>query len=68
MPNIQKSTIKQHYVPQVYLRGFSQDKKRIYRYDLTNESQKLVPISSVCHKKYLYEFKGEFSKKLVKTT
>ena len=64
MPNLQKPTKKQHYVPQVYLKGFSQDEKMIYRYDLANESQKLVPISSVCYKKDLYEFKDEKGKKI----
>ena len=58
MSNVQKTTAKQHYVPQVYLRGFSQDQKRIYRYDLkTNIRTSMpVPISSVCFQKNMYEF------------
>lgn len=58
MSNVQKPTVKQHYVPQVYLRGFSQDKKRIYRYDLKTyiQTSTPVPISSVCFQKNMYEF------------
>lgn len=66
MPNVQKPTKDQHYVPQVYLKGFSQDQKRIYRYDLRTNTQKSepVPISSICFEKYLYEFTDNLGKKL----
>ena len=57
MQKNKKPTKRQHYVPQVYLREFSQDQKRIYRYDIAKESQKNqpIPIDSVCYKKDLYE-------------
>ena len=68
MENITK---KQHYIPQVYLRGFSPEyscksneipssKYTIYCYDLTKEVQSYepVPIKSVCYKNYLYEVTG----------
>lgn len=46
----------QHYVPQVYLRGFSEDDTRVWSYSLESmDSGKLVPIKSVCRKKDLYE-------------
>ena len=49
-------TKNQHYVPQVYLRGFSEDNTRVWSYPLeSTDSGKLVPIKSVCHQKYLYE-------------
>lgn len=49
-------TKNQHYVPQVYLRGFSPDQKRVWSYALDPmDSGKLVPIESVCREKYLYE-------------
>ena len=66
MPNIQKNTIKQHYVPQVYLKGFSQDKKRIYRFDIAHENQITQPvaISSVCYKKDMYELSDEKGKNI----
>lgn len=64
-------TKNQHYIPQVYLRGFSPeyDKKKndypvsrytIYRHDLEKIEQpvKAVPIKSVCHSDYLYEVTG----------
>lgn len=66
-------TKKQHYVPQVYLRGFSpeylnsdanvieKDKYTIFFYDLTKEEQlkKPVRIKSICHENDLYEVKDE---------
>lgn len=64
-------TKKQHYIPQVYLRGFSPEyekgnvdyplsKYSIYCYDLTGKDQikKAVPIKSVCYSDYLYEVTG----------
>ena len=49
---------KQHYVPQVYLRGFSEDNARIWSYSLDPmDSGKLVPIKSVCYVKNLYEIR-----------
>ena len=62
-------TKNQHYVPQVYLRGFSKDyepgikapeKGGVYGYDLINRFQSLdVPIESVCRETYLYEIKND---------
>ena len=70
--SVQNITKKQHYIPQVYLRGFSpeyNDKSReiphsrytIYSYDLTKNTQlyEPVPIKSVCYKNYLYEVTGD---------
>lgn len=72
MMNVQDITKKQHYIPQVYLRGFSpeyNDKSHeiphlrytIYCYDLTKTTQlyEPVPIKSVCYKNYLYEVTGD---------
>ena len=66
-----KITKKQHYVPQVYLRGFSSEyhkgnkdlplsKYTIYCHDLTARDQimKAVPIKSICYNNYLYEVTG----------
>ena len=51
-------TKRQHYVPQVYLRNFSKDKKRIWSYVVDkSEKGKYVPIESVCRENYLYEVK-----------
>lgn len=66
-------TKMQHYIPQVYLRGFSpeyleSEKKEIptarytiYCYDLKTENQinKAVPIKSVCFCENLYEVIGD---------
>lgn len=51
-------TKNQHYVPQVYLRGFSEDNARIWSYSLDPmDSGKFVPIKSVCYIKTLYEIR-----------
>lgn len=66
-------TKKQHYIPQVYLRGFSpeylsserkkskREKHTIYFYDLKKEQQSVmpIPIKSVCYENDLYEVTGE---------
>ena len=64
---------RQHYVPQVYLRGFSPEyepmnrsnlpfeKYTIFSFDLEKrayDSTEAVPISSICYKKKLYEIYG----------
>lgn len=64
---------KQHYVPQVYLRGFSPEyeplnkselpfeKYTIFSFDLEKrayDSTEAVPIHSICYKKKLYEIYG----------
>lgn len=69
---LENKTKKQHYIPQVYLRGFSpqykkgkgekphKDKYRIYAYDLKkNESSQEIPIKSVCYEDYLYEIRND---------
>lgn len=71
MQKAENITKKQHYIPQVYLRGFSPEysyksneiplsKYTIYCYDLIKEVQayKPVPIKSICYKKDLYEVTG----------
>lgn len=61
-------TKKQHYIPQVYLRGFSPEYKRnngdlplsrytIFCHDLTVKDQikKAIPVKSICYSENLYE-------------
>ncbi len=63
-------TKKQHYIPQVYLRGFSpnyqeknlaNEKYRIYCYDLSKKTIQFqnVPIKTICYKKDFYEVTGK---------
>lgn len=66
-------TRKQHYIPQVYLRGFSpeylaENRNKIplshytvYCYNLIADNQKYeaVPINSICFRKDLYEVTGK---------
>jgi len=64
-------TVKEHFIPQVYLRGFSpgyeiyrkdlvdKSKFTIYYFDLfENKQQKAVPIKSQCYEKNIYEVKN----------
>lgn len=53
-------TEKQHYVPQVYLQGFSQDGINVYEYNFKKAAPipNAVPIESVCREKYLYEVRN----------
>lgn len=61
MVNNQSGTRKQHYVPQVYLKNFSDDGKTLFYYDvLKNESSNIsVPIKSICYETYIYEYYDE---------
>lgn len=66
-------TRKQHYVPQVYLRGFSleysrekelrypTEKHTIYCYKLGEKDQlkRAIPIKSICYEKDLYELQDD---------
>jgi|GEM_PF-316127 len=68
--NLNKPTVKQHFVPQVYLRGFAKEylplhrsnvpnrRHTIYAYDLKErayDGEDSIPIDSICHKDNLYE-------------
>lgn len=55
-----KLTKKQHYVPRTYLRGFSDDEKRLWSYALEPlDSGTLVSIDSICRENYLYEIRDQ---------
>ena len=61
MPNGDKPTIKEHFVPQTYLRGFSENSTTIYRFDLKRDIQTSisVPIKSVAYIENLYELQAD---------
>lgn len=54
---------EQHYVPQTYLRGFSQDSASVYEYNFRLERaiEKPVSIRSICREQYLYEVRNQNS-------
>lgn len=55
-------TKKQHYIPQVYLKGFQVEKGLIYQYKKEmkdNSDRKSVPIKSICQKKCFYEIQDQ---------
>ena len=56
-----KPTTNEHFIPQCYLKQFSQDNKHIYQIDMSDEklTQKRVSTESICYEKNLYEFKNE---------
>ncbi len=48
---------KNHYVPQFYLRGFSQDQENTFRFNKNSNTMEYLPISVVGMQKNLYTFK-----------
>lgn len=52
------SKVKQHYVPQFYLRNFSMDKTSIYCFDKVNVRSYSQSIKNVAQKKYFYELES----------
>lgn len=55
---------KQHYIPQFYLKNFSEDKIRINVYHSKSGDSFLSPIDSTCQGKYFYGKDVEFEKEL----
>lgn len=47
---------RNHYIPQFYLRNFSQDKENVYRLDKTNSEIQRLPIPVVGFQKNLYTY------------
>lgn len=69
MKDKRQFTKKQHYIPRVYLQGFSPDyykrvpermenRKRVWRYDIGKQQSNLVDVGSICFEENLYEFRG----------
>lgn len=61
MPSDKQITKGEHYVPEVYLQGFSQDNATLYAFRIKDgyQPEKPVPIKSICKEKYLYELRDE---------
>ncbi len=60
--NVDKNRITkiQHYVPRIYLRGFSTNKKQIWSYTIDPlDNGTYVSIRSVCQEDYLYEVRDD---------
>ena len=59
--NKNNPTSKEHFIPRTYLNGFASDDKRVYFYDLNTHrySDQMVPISTICYEKDLYEYKNK---------
>ena len=55
-------TKEQHYVPQFYLKGFSEDGIHIYQYDIKKDKVHKTLIKNTCKESYLYEYKNESGK------
>lgn len=63
-----KHTKKEHFIAKAYLRGFSDNKKQIYGFNISENKQYPCPFSieNICQKKYLYEYRdnnGEIIKR-----
>lgn len=52
-------TKEQLYVSQFYLKGFSEDGKNIYQYDIVKNKVHKTLIKNTCKESYLYEYKNE---------
>lgn len=61
MQKKQQITKDEHYIPRVYLRGFSADQNRLFAYRLKDGFQPPDPVSirSICYEDNLYEIKNE---------
>ena len=57
---------KQHYVPQFYLKFFSQDGEHLCRYNLQSKDSIRVSINKICHADYFYGKNLELEKQLNK--
>lgn len=55
--------MKQHYIPQCYLRRFSNNEKSIHTYDKISCKVYNAPLSSVCFENNLYTLSDEYVKK-----
>lgn len=55
--------MKQHYIPQCYLRRFSKNEKSIHTYDKISCKSYNAPLSSVCFENDLYTLSDEYVKK-----
>ncbi|MCZ7380689.1 MAG: DUF4238 domain-containing protein [Candidatus Methanoperedens sp.] len=53
---------KQHFVPQHYLKGFSQDEESLYRYNLKTKESSQKSIKNSCQSSYFY---GEEDEKVL---
>lgn len=64
MPRKKNHTKDQHYVAQVYLRGFSSNGKTVFAYSVKDNKRydDEFSIRDICHKKYLYEFRDNDGK------
>lgn len=53
---------RQHYVPQFYLRNFSEDGDHVFSYHLGSKKAVRMPIKNICQSSYFYCDNGDFEK------
>lgn len=64
MPKGAKPTVNEHYIPRMYLRGFSEisksGKAKLWQFSLKSMQQSTVQVGveDICFEKHLYEIKG----------
>lgn len=54
-----QNTVKEHYVPQFYLKNFTNEKGLLYVYDLVRKALFTQKPKNICYEKNLYETKWE---------
>ena len=63
MSRKKQQTNIEHYVPRVYLKGFSDNNKSVYAYSLKDDKEILnCSIETACQERWLYEFKNDDDK------
>jgi hypothetical protein len=60
------TNIKQHYIPQFYLRHFSNDKGQLFVYDIHRTKKYISSPLNECNKKFFYDIKLNISRILIK--
>lgn len=54
------TNINQHYVPQFYLRNFTNGNGKIYVYDINRNNQYITTPAKECYSKYFYDIETEY--------
>ncbi|OCH26234.1 hypothetical protein A6E13_20005 [Aliivibrio fischeri] len=57
--SLRKTNIKQHYVPQFYLKNFTNDNQVIFVFDTNKENKYQASTKSQCFEKYCYDIRPD---------
>lgn len=60
------TNIKQHYIPQFYLRHFTNEREQLYVYDSVRDKTYISSPLNECNKKFFYDINLDISSRLIK--